>query len=74
MGYLIYGKRIKPWRDEHKKMHEPDARFAALNAKGERVTKKEDAFEFATKEDAQEYLDAHKGTRTDVVFEIRKAK
>lgn len=72
--YLIYGKRTEAIlnTDTHKFMG-PDSSFRALNEKGERVSKLSDAFSFATKEDAQEFLDAHK-PKHGVVFEIRKAK
>lgn len=78
MGYLLYGKRSKPWRDSKGRMHEPDSRFAALDAYGCRVTKKNLAFEFATVEDAQDYLDKMTKSKDrnppdGVLFEIRKA-
>lgn len=71
--YLIYGKRTQPIYN--KETHEymgPDSRFAALTWDGKRVAKKTDAFEYATKEDAQERLDKTAG-KPGVVFEIRRA-
>lgn len=74
MSYLIYGKRTEPIlnTDTHEYMG-PDSRFAALDWDGKRVAKLVDAFEYATKEDAQERIDKVKG-KPGVVFEIRKAK
>lgn len=76
MTYLIYGKHTKPWRgSQDHLLHEPDKMFRAINYQGVRVTKLEDAASFATKEDAQEFLDKHTDpNRDDVAFEIRKAK
>ncbi len=72
--YLVYGKRTEAIynTDTHKYMG-PDSSFRAINEKGERVTKLDDAFSFATKEDAQDFLNAHK-PKQGVVFEIRKVK
>lgn len=77
MGYLIYGKHTEQWCDTKTgKWYEPDKTFAPLDWNGKRLTKKnerQNAFEYATREDAQERLDAvnkKKGT----AFEIRKAK
>ena len=67
MSYLIYGKRTQEVIGGG-----PDSRFAALTWDGIRVAKKTDAFEYATKEDAQERLNKIKG-KAGVVFEIRKA-
>lgn len=74
MGFLIYGKRTQPIlnTDTHEYMG-PDSRFAALDYSGKRVSKLTDAFEYATKEDAQERIDKM-GGKPGVVFEIRKAK
>ena len=65
--YLIYGKR-----NQEVVGGGPDSRFAALTWDGKRVAKKTDAFEYATKEDAQERLDKIKG-KPGVLFEIRRA-
>lgn len=71
--WLIYGRRSKPWIDKNHKVHKPDKTFRALNAKGVRVNKLNEAFSYATKEDAQERIDkAH--PREGVILEIRKAK
>lgn len=72
--YLIYGKRTKPLYDiyTHTTVG-PDKTFRALNERGERVNKLEEAFSFATREDAQDFIDSHKH-KDGVVFEIRKAK
>lgn len=73
-SYLIYGKRTQPIRDTNTgELYGPDSRFAALTYGGKRVTKLTDAFEYATKEDAQERIDKM-GGKPGVVFEIRKAK
>lgn len=66
--YLIYGKRTQKTVGGG-----PDSRFAALTYDGKRVAKLTDAFEYATREDAQERIDKVKG-KPGVVFEIRKAK
>ena len=72
--WLIYGKRSKPWRDKKGHMHEPDKTFRALDSVGRRVTSLDDAFSYATKEDAQERIDKAKPDFEGVLFEIRKAK
>jgi len=71
--WLIYGKRTLPWKSKDGKTHEPDKMFRALDADGCRVNKLDQAFSYATKEDAQERIDKAK-PREGVVFEIRKAK
>ena len=65
MPYAIYGK--DPFRDK---------RFSALNYLGQRVSKKEDAGTFATREDAQKHLDkyAPEEKRGELLFEIRVIK
>jgi len=73
--WLIYGKRTKPWQDKKTgKRHEPDKTFRALDSLGRRVTSLDDAFSYATKEDAQERIDKAHPDIDGVVFEIRKAK
>ena len=71
--WLIYGKRTEPWWDSHNKMRKPDKTFRALDAKGIRVNKLEDAMSYATKEDAEEVI-AKKGTKKGVILEVRRAK
>lgn len=72
-GYLIYGKRTEPVRDKNTgKIYGPDSRFCALDWGGKRVARKTDAFEYATKEDAQERIDKM-GGKPGVIFEIRKS-
>lgn len=72
--FLIYGKRTQPIRNtDTGEMMGPDSRFAALDWSGKRVGKLTDAFEYATREDAQERIDKM-GGKPGVVFEIRKAK
>lgn len=74
MSVLVYGKRTQRWYDSDKKnWNEPDKKFAALNANGQRVTKLNDAFAFATKEDAEQWIKSH-DWREGVELEIRKAK
>lgn len=72
--WLIYGKRSKPWKDRNGRKHEADKTFRALDADGRRVTSLDDAFSYATKEDAQERIDKAKPDFEGVLFEIRKAK
>ncbi len=72
--YLIYGKRTERIYDVYSKTWtEPDTTFRALNANGERVTKLKDAFSFATREDAQDFID-NRRPKPGVIFEIRKAR
>lgn len=67
MAYLIYGKRTCLVNGGG-----PDKKFAALDAKGHRVTKLSNAMSYATKEDAQAIID--KMGLDGCEFEIRKAK
>ncbi len=67
MAYLIYGKRTCLVNGGG-----PDKKFAALDAKGRRVTKLADAMSYAEKEDAQAIID--KMGLDGCEFEIRKAK
>ena len=67
MAYLIYGKRTCLINGGG-----PDKKFAALDAKGHRVTKLADAMSYAEKEDAQAIID--KMGLDGCEFEIRKAK
>lgn len=67
MAYLIYGKRTCLVNGGG-----PDKKFAALDAKGHRVTKLADAMSYAEKEDAQAIID--KMGLEGCEFEIRKAK
>lgn len=67
MAYLIYGKRTCLVNGGG-----PDKKFAALDAKGHRVTKLADAMSYAEKEDAQAIID--KMGLDCCEFEIRKAK
>lgn len=67
MAYLIYGKRTCLVNGGG-----PDKKFAALDAKGHRVTKLADAMSYAEKEDAQAIID--KIGLDGCEFEIRKAK
>lgn len=67
MAYLIYGKRTCLVNGGG-----PDKKFAALDAKGHRVTKLADAMSYAEKEDAQVIID--KMGLDGCEFEIRKAK
>lgn len=71
--YLIYGKRTQAWKDKEGHTHEPDKTFRALDIQGCRVTKLDEAFSYATKEDAQERIDKTK-LKPGVVLEVRKAK
>ena len=75
--WLIYGKHLTPWIDSKGKLREPDKTFRALDARGVRVTKLDNAMSYATKEDAQEVLDKP-GTKArvekgEVIFEVRRA-
>lgn len=75
LPWLIYGKRTEPWYNEDtREWNEPDTTFRALDAKGIRVNKLEDAFAFAEKQDAEDFLKSQKYLKKGAVFEIRKAK
>lgn len=74
MPWAIYGKRTKPIRNtETNELMGPDSRFAALDYKGVRVSKLENAGTFAEKSDAEEYLANHP-VRDGVEIEIRRVK
>ena len=77
MAFLIYGKHLTSWQDKNNKWRDPDSRFAALDARGCRVSRLDQAMSYATREDAQEVLDKP-GTkarieRGEVCFDIRRA-
>lgn len=77
MGYFIYAKRTAPehWDSLHRVMIPQDKQFRAINSNGVRVSKLTEAIEFATREDAQEWMDkkiAAQGVKDGVVWEIRK--
>lgn len=76
MAFLLYGKHMKPWKDKKGKLREPDSRFAALDARGRRVSRLDQAMSYATKEDIQEILDRPgvkaRIERGEVAFDIRK--
>lgn len=76
MPYAIYGKRTQEWYDKDKHiLNPPDKTFKALDATGHRVQRLTDAFAFATKQDAQDYLDEHATEpRPGTLFEIRPIK
>lgn len=67
--YLIYGKRQGQLIDG---VPTYDKTFRALDSRGKRVIKLDQAMSYATKEDAQEIID--KKGRPDCIFEIRKFK
>lgn len=74
MSYWVYGRRTEPWyNSDTKEWNEPDKNFRALNGAGIRVNKLSEACEFATKEDAQQFIDSH-SYRDGVKLEIRKKK
>lgn len=74
MPWAIYGKRTQPITNtETGEVMGPDTRFAALDYKGIRVSKLENAGTFAEKADAEDYLQQHP-VRTGVEVEIRKVK
>lgn len=75
-SWFIYGKRTAPehWDSVRHRMIPQDKQFRALNIKGERVPRLENAAPFATKEDAQEFLDkilSTRGLQEGVEIEIR---
>ena len=74
-SWLIYGKRTGL---SHKGKPVFDTYFRALDSKGCRVTKLQDAMSYATKEDAQEILDKFVAKNIIeqglVQFEIRPAR
>lgn len=79
MTYFVYGKRTSPehWDNGRRCIIPQDTCFRALNVRGERVMKLEQAIPFATREDAQAWLDeklAKRGHIEGAVFEIRKVK
>lgn len=76
MPYVIYGKRIKEYKDEKGYTHSEDKRFSALDYAGCRVTNLADAGTYATREDAEEKLEKVCDPKLSefVKFEIRKVK
>lgn len=78
--YLIYGKVVKPYRSITGVYHEPQSMFRALNKYGVRVTSLNKAYQYTSKEEAQEIIDKAKnnlkksGHDNCVEFEIRKSK
>lgn len=68
MGFFVYGKRTEP---DGKFILKPDKQFRPLDVLGRRVVKLEDAIEFATREDAQEWVNEH-AFKDGVKIEIRK--
>lgn len=75
--YLIYGKHLTTWIDKKNKKREPDKTFRALNARGVRVNRLDDAMSYATIEDAQEVLNRPgpqaRLSKGEVEFQIRRA-
>lgn len=76
--WLIYGKHTKSWQDKTNRWRDPDARFAALDGKGCRVSRLDQAMSYATKQDALEVISRPetqaKVDRGEVCFEIRRAR
>lgn len=58
--YAVYGKHTLPYVNIKGEHVECDKIFMPLNEKGIRVTKRGLTNTFATKEDAQEWIDNHK--------------
>lgn len=74
MSYALYGKRsVAIPNTETGELMGPDKTFRALNEKGVRVNKLEDAFVFYTREDAEEFMNKHT-YKPGVEVEIRKVK
>lgn len=72
MPYLVYGKRTERWYNaDDNTWNDPDKTFMPLNSQGIRTQKKNMNECFATKEDAQEWIDSHK-FRAGVELEIRR--
>ena len=72
MAYVVYGKRTERWyNSDTNQWNEPDTNFRALDGRGIRVNKLQDACLYATREDAQEFIDSH-SFRDGVKLEIRK--
>lgn len=70
--YGIYAKRTQPlFNWETKETMGPDKTFMPLNEKGVRVPKNKLTNTFATKEDAQEWIDTH-DFKDGVEVEVRK--
>lgn len=73
MSFAIYAKMTTPWRDGANQWHDEDKNFRAINGAGCRVTKLADACVFATKEDAEEFIESH-SWRNGIKLEVRKLK
>lgn len=60
--FFVYGKRTaeKHWNNYRGCWIPQDKQFRALNANGVRVNKLTEAIPFATKEDAEEFINKHK--------------
>lgn len=76
-AYCVYGKRTAPehWDSISRSMIPQDKQFRAVNDRGVRVNKLEEAIMFASKEDAQEWLNKKlegSGAKDGVVWDIRK--
>ena len=70
--YAIYAKRTMPVYDiKSGKTIPPDKTFMPINYAGIRVRKQDLTDTFATKDDAQNFIDSHK-FREGVITEIRK--
>lgn len=68
--FAVYGKRTQPIKAFDGDICGPDKQFAPLDEKGIRTTKKELTNTFATREDAQEWIDNHK-FKQGVEVEVR---
>lgn len=69
--FAVYAKRTQPVRGNNGHIISPDNTFKPINSNGVRVAKKDIDITFATKEDAQEWIDSHT-FHPGVVTEIRK--
>lgn len=70
--YGVYAKRTQPlFNYETKETMGPDKVFMPLNERGVRTPKNKLTHTFATKEDAQEWIDNH-NFKDGVIVEVRK--
>lgn len=71
MGYFVYAKMTKPWKDYKDKWHDEDKRFSAIDGAGQQVSRLDKACEFQSREDAQDFIESH-NWRDGIKLEIRK--
>lgn len=77
MPYFVYVKRTAPehWNSQRREFIPQDTQFRAINDKGVRVSKLEQAMMFESKEEASEWMQSKidkRGLVDGVVWEVRK--